>query len=188
MIVALILLNTSIVSKLAGYYFGGITTFIYMLLNIAMVILFIMKMVQIYKNISIHQNKEEIQFLIEPVTKVTILSSISLFFTTATLTLFAASHIPSVNYVQEYVSVLDLYTNFGCVILCDKSFKNIYEKLFGKCLANKCNECWMAMVVGGDNDKTTKKENQMEKSMNTHMTINSEVEITATTNNESEEM
>ena len=134
---------------------SSITTLMSLLLvTISLVILFIHKLVQVYRNLNEREHNKETEFLMEPITKVTILSSISLFITLMNAFLWGIYNFsgnPRIIWnICVYISTLDLYSNFICVLFCEKAFKDKYFMICS-CLDLKCRDCWRSIVVDKKN-------------------------------------
>ena len=124
------------------------------MLTTSLVIIFISKLIQVYKSIKYEGN----QFLIKPITKITILSSISISITFISILLFATFiTIKSQNLFIEiagsWIGLLDLYTNFLCVIICYGPFK-MYYMVLCKCVDKRCFRCWSYMITNKNNQQS----------------------------------
>ena len=138
------------------------------LVTLSLVGLFIRKLTQVYRTLNKREYNEETEFLMEPITKVTILCSISLTMTLINL-LFGVAWIFSDHNVIigkfcDYTGTMDLYTNFVCMSLCDKVFKEKYLMICS-CLDNKCEKCWK-QIVNIDDDKSTAKQKAFHLELN----------------------
>eukprot|EP01084_Bolivina_argentea_P227751 384698_1 len=107
----------------------------YILLSISMIILFTHKLTQTYK-----QSVSD-ESIITAITKLTLLTTISITFTFIDGILSAAVlgvstdskyHI-WIDILSDYATVLDTFTNFCCVVLTFQSFKRYYIVLCGCC-------------------------------------------------------
>ena len=116
---------------------------IYIILLILLVILFIYKLIQVYNNE--HNN----DVLIGAITKMTILASLSVIITfldaISTILYFRLNDIYS-EWTSIFISLIDLYTNFICIIFSYKIFKPFYHILC-KCLDSKCRACWIKLIT-----------------------------------------
>ena len=111
---------------------------------ISMVILFVYRLIQVYK--TEHDN----EILIGAITKITILVSISVSVTmvdlvTTTLYRYVA-HSILLQWIFSYVALFDVYTNFICVIMCYKMFKKYYQNVCS-CMDIKCRICWNKLIA-----------------------------------------
>eukprot|EP01083_Nonionella_stella_P186754 684668_1 len=115
------------------------------ILIISLVILFIYKLMQVYKCME----EESSTMLATVITKTTILFSISVVATFMDyITIFLRTETPNnrvLNWIQEYITICDLCTNFLCTIMSFKSFKMYYSKICA-CLDSKCRSCWAEVV------------------------------------------
>lgn len=104
---------------------------------------------QVYKNLNKTEYNEETEFLIEPITKITILCAVSLMITLLNMSLsilwVVMDYSAILGKIGNYSMTLDIYTNFLCVIFCDKIFKQRYLCICS-CLDDKCRRCWKDMV------------------------------------------
>ena len=119
-----------------------ITLLSLLVVTISLVILFIYKLIQVYRNLNEREYNKETEFLMEPITKVTILCSISLFITLVNLFLmgiWVLSRSMIIGKFCNYTGTMDLYTNFICVLFCEKVFKDKYLMICS-CLDTKCKD------------------------------------------------
>ena len=132
-------------------YLGSVIGMLdYFLLTILLVALFIHKLIQIYRDLNKRGYNEETEFLIEPITKVTILCSISLLMTLINVTvimLWIVNQNTIIGKFGNYTAMMDIYTNFICALFCNKMFKEKYL-MTCSCLDKKCRRCWKKIVNG----------------------------------------
>ena len=128
----------------------------YFLVTLSLVALFIHKLIQVYRNLNQREYNQETEFLMEPITKVTILCSISLIVTLINVLFCFAWIMMGYSAVLgkfcNYTGTMDLYTNFICILFCNKMFKSRYLMICSG-LDKKCRECWKKIVniEEGDN-------------------------------------
>ena len=115
--------------------------------------LFIHKLVIVYK-IDHRNNDNSDNALMTPITKLTILISLSLIISLfhiggATLSILYPNEVTV--FIKQIFAVLDHYTNFVNVMLTYKMFDGYYGKICGP-LHNLCTKCWMKLIDGGKGD------------------------------------
>ena len=125
-------------------YIMQLCAWILLILIISTVVLFIYKLIQVYKT----ENNNEI--LINAITKITILFTMSICIsfinlTTTVLYRYGANNI-GLQWVFNYIALFDFYTNFICVIMSFKLFKIWYGRICS-CFDNKCRICWTSIIV-----------------------------------------
>eukprot|EP01084_Bolivina_argentea_P201287 344080_1 len=111
-------------------------------LSISLVILFIYKLIEVFKG------SQSDPALISAVTKLSLLNTLSISITfldgIVTVAFFSVSnesrHFEWIDIVSDYMTALDTFTNFCCIVLCYKSFKFYYGKLCQPADA-KCRIC-----------------------------------------------
>eukprot|EP01083_Nonionella_stella_P043961 118574_1 len=116
------------------------------ILIISVVVLFIQKLMQVYKCAG-HD-----EALMGIITKTAILSLLSITMTILSPTCLAISmSVPNVHvqWVANVFVLLDVYTNFVCVALCDRYYSTYYFKICG-CLDRRCHV--MCREMAGVND------------------------------------
>ena len=164
-IVALVILGgrgLSIVSISNLYILGAVLGFSWLFINVSLVVLFVYKLIQVYRHLNEREYNEETEFLMEPITKVTILCSISLAMSLMFCILMGIFSV-NFNYILgkflNYLSTMDMYTNFLCIVLCDKMFKQRYLCLCSF-VDKKCRLCWKRIVIEDmDEDEERYKQN-----------------------------
>ena len=144
-------------SKLIFSIFAGILLFMFISLMISLVILFVFKLIQVYKqlgmnaddNKEIHGNKS----VVSAITKTTILTSTSIIITFLNgIVAMIRLNNPNNAYlawIANLFVLLDVYTNFLCVIMCYKAFGRYYKN-FCKCFDIKCRKCWVNIIYAGN--------------------------------------
>eukprot|EP01084_Bolivina_argentea_P265102 449237_1 len=117
-------------------------------LMISLVSLFAYKLIQVYK----HLEDSSDDSLVAAITKPTILVSVSVFVTfirlislTIRIQFLSWSDYMILKWVDDYITICDIYTNFVCVILSYKVFKIYYIKLCSVS-DSKCRNCWSNIV------------------------------------------
>ena len=170
-LITFILRGLQILSSYMLYVMAIGLFFYFLLVTISLVILFIYKLLQVYKNLNKDEYNEETEFLIEPITKVTILSSISVTMTLINavfcITYVLYDYSAIVGKFCNYTGTLDVYTNFLCIIFCNKMFKKNYQQICSN-LDKRCNNYWKMMV---SEDKQIG--DVLPPKIKLHMTINS---------------
>lgn len=139
---------------------------------ISIVTIFIRKLILVYNN-----DKLNNESLINAITKSTILTSISLFLTLLhIITNILISNESTDTYFTEwlnhYITIGDIYTNFVCVILCFKSFQGCYDKV---CVAmdNKCHSWWRHLLNFDEKMVRRVTEEDQNEVSNTEVTVHS---------------
>ena len=129
---------------------------------VALNILFIRKLIIVYGNTAqsvrnsvsdqTEREKADHKSLVTPITKLTVLLSISVITTILDLTtsiLYVFIRIEFVRFIAESMAVIDLYTNFMNVMLTYAVFKKHYYRICG-CMDKKCRKCWLGIIMGDD--------------------------------------
>ena len=134
--------------------------------NLSLLILFVTKLVTVYKSLSETQNESEIEFLLKPITRVTILSAISIFTTFINGIGWIIHGIVFTHYTEwmmDYITTMDIFTNFLCIILSNNLFEKPYQMLCS-CVHRNCQMCWTNIVTNkGANDNKVGIEMQMKR-------------------------
>ena len=91
--------------------------------------------------------------VVSAITKTTILTSISIIITFSNA-IVAMIRINNPNdiytaWIANYFVLLDVYTNFLCVIMCYKAFRRYYKTLCS-CFDIKCRKCWVNVIYAGN--------------------------------------
>eukprot|EP01083_Nonionella_stella_P081374 224111_1 len=125
----------------------SITGFILLtLVMISLLILYIVKLISVYKSIEFANDK----FLVNAITKTTILASFSILITIFNIIIIASSggnpSSDAVQWLQFFMTLCNIYINFLCVVLFYHHFKPLYTKCCS-CFDTKCNKCWEVLVV-----------------------------------------
>ena len=127
---------TSILSNTLLYAMAALTMMFMLILIISIIILFTMKLMKI------HRNKFD-EGVISVVTKIIILTSITLTLTFANLVVISLRVLmfsPLTFILSWNVSIWDIFTNFLCMVLSYNMFNNYYLKLCGPC-DTSCHHC-----------------------------------------------
>ena len=126
---------------------------------IALVILFINKLIQVYK---IDHSKDENLSLISSITKIVILTTYYVLLTVIQSVWYQIKRmkIEDDNYrmydwIGAYILILDIFMNYICIVLCFRSFKMNYIKLC-KWMDLMCRKCWI-VIIPRANDAVTMK-------------------------------
>ena len=125
-------------------YISILSILAYALTNISLVIFFIYKMVNLYKQLSRLKDKNDIAFLLVPITKVAILSTLSFVMTVATACYVIIGNItgnPNLAWFGYFIAIFDIFTNFLCIMLSHKLFDHEYQ-LLCSCIDTICQRCW----------------------------------------------
>eukprot|EP01084_Bolivina_argentea_P252957 424780_1 len=142
-IIIIIVANNMRAMFMATYFF------LFIMIMSSLVILFIFKLIQVYK-LSPETNNDQ---LVTAITKTTILTSISL---SSTFMNFIGNAIfPSVGvaiqWVCHYFAVMDVLTNFVCIMMSYNAFRMYYVLLCPFC-DSKCRVCCSRIVTKSNND------------------------------------
>lgn len=136
------------------YLFIG-ALLLYMTIMLSMTILFIQRLVKIYRMDAGNNNQNEKQ-LVTPITRLTILVSISMIITLLfciILLIESFTRTIMMEYIASCAAVADLYTNWVTAMLTDKRLENkLYFRVCGY-PHNGCNNCWIK-VLGIQNQKS----------------------------------
>ena len=155
-----------------------IEVLIYSLVTLSLVGLFIHKLIQVYRNLNKREYNDKTEFLMEPITKVTILCSISLMVTLINLLFGVAWMVfdrnPIIGKFCNYTGTMDLYTNFICILLCNKIFKEQYLVIC-LCLDKRCKEKWKQIVYVQDHHGNTS--NNSPSRVNSTSTVSHDIEL-----------
>ena len=121
----------------------GVIIFIYILImNVWLVFLFIFKLIQTYGC------EEADESLIELITKISILCFTSAF-TVLLTSIFVSLSLEITSYhwyfILDIFVIMDLYTNFLCVLLSFRYFDRFYLTIC-KCCDHQCYECWRRCI------------------------------------------
>ena len=113
---------------------------------ISLVILFVSKLINVYKT-NINGKNDS---LVNGVTQTTILTTISVFLTLLhSRFIIIGMNAPESwiwpKWTVAFVILLDMYTNFLCVVLCLKSNRKYYVK-WCKCCDKCCRKCWIKII------------------------------------------
>ena len=127
---------------------GGIIAFI--ILTISMLILFVRRLIHVYKSLEFVDRS----FAVEAITRVMVLTSISLLMTLLDALTWITGHLWLDKFPRalSYVLLLDIYTNFLCVGLSYTVFKMFYNNwcsYIDKC----CRNCWIGLIDCYDGNK-----------------------------------
>eukprot|EP01083_Nonionella_stella_P089054 248475_1 len=138
---------------------------LYWICFVSLVILFMYKLTRVYKSLQYEDN----QFLIKPMTKVTILASVSLSCTFANLVWFAVclqTDPLALERIGDWIALLDIFSNFLCVTMSYKAFKNVYVKMCGFA-DTRCDAYWTQKLKEDVKTQSMQALNtlEMEKSM-----------------------
>ena len=124
-----------------GLYLIGIVVVIIIGIMIGLMVLYIRKLINVYKL------SEGDQYFMGIITKTTICTLISLsFFFFAYIPFFAVQSMTGYSYwILDLAVITDIYSNYICVIVAYPMFGTYYVKLCGK-LDVKCRLCWGRMI------------------------------------------
>lgn len=126
--------------------FGFVVTGCLILLFIAwimfLVSLFIYKLINVYKNVSAENNG-----LIRVITKITILSIVSICSSFLYLSIFFIARNKNIHLklARDYMQLVSTYMNFICVLLSYNCFDAFYGKSCGK-MDIECTKCWSLLA------------------------------------------
>eukprot|EP01083_Nonionella_stella_P087832 244520_1 len=141
--IAIYVIDPAIVIE--SLYFGVIFLILFIALITSLAILFIYKLLSVYKCNAINLNQYDPE-LVAVITKTTILMGISV---TTTLIDTINTIISDDNSVYAWICYLittvDLFTNFLCIMLQFKPFKHYYI-LLCSCFDTKCRLCWASIA------------------------------------------
>eukprot|EP01084_Bolivina_argentea_P119584 212004_1 len=145
-ILLIILLVALITARLIAVVFWYMFVLYYLMtiiLTISMTTLFINKLVKSYKNINTDEG------LIDMITKTFMLSQMSLFITimVPVIAIFVSDI-----YLRQLIMLLDLYTNFLCIVFSYGTFLKYYMKMCGFCHV-KCKIICYKIIIGGSDIK-----------------------------------
>ena len=130
---------------------AGVVLLLFIGLMISLVILFIIKLVNVYKSSGMSENTGADKSVVSAITKTTILTTISVSMTLVNA-IVAIWRLNTDNiyiiWFQNYFVLLDVYTNFLCVILSYTAFVKYYQTLC-KCMDIKCRSCWVRIIYAG---------------------------------------
>ena len=134
--------------------------FAILLLMISIIILTVKKLMHVYRETFKYFNKEYMDEDNDPtvaaITKLTILSSLSITLTVISISVASYRLTADRNNVYLWcfgtaVSILDIYANFISGIMCYKTF-DIYYKTICRCVDFRCRRCWMTIINKKDQD------------------------------------
>ena len=102
------------------------------------------------------QNEDGLKHTITKTSLLTLISTCNTIF--AYIVIAVWTYIDSIHFsfMRDILIILDMYTNFVCVLLSYKYFDGYYDKLCGKC-DNGCDRLWTKIFV----DKNQGMINQM---------------------------
>eukprot|EP01084_Bolivina_argentea_P252958 424781_1 len=142
-IIIIIVANNMRAMFMATYFF------LFIMIMSSLVILFIFKLIQVYK-LSPETNNDQ---LVTAITKTTILTSISLgstFMSVIGNVIFPFVGV-AIQWVCHYISLMDLLTNFVCIMMSYNAFRMYYVLLCPFC-DSKCRVCCSRIVTKSNND------------------------------------
>lgn len=136
---------------------GGFVSFLFcftMGLCAWLAFMFIYKLFKVHKqHVLRHQDHTDGTNTILPIiTKNTILSFISIALTFIAFLAWSATigvEQKTIVYISDYLFLLDIYTNFGCILLTYKFFDQVYYMLLGE-LDAKCRLCCHGIVANSN--------------------------------------
>ena len=139
---------------------GSMVVLFVLILMISMVILFIYKLIYVYRdtvaNVSNNDTVDN-EVIIGAITKLTILNSISTVITLIVLGCFVYGintglrSNPVFHIFYVLMSILEYYSNFLSAIMCYKKYEGYYKYLC-KYMDNNCRICWRKIVnIDGNN-------------------------------------
>eukprot|EP01084_Bolivina_argentea_P030205 56003_1 len=134
------------------YIIFGLNHTFLIFMSLALVILYIYKLVIVYTQYNNDFN------LIQIITKTCILALTSIIFSLITVSFIVYKYgtDTDVFYMHSITNILtsfDISTNFLTVMLCMKYFDKYYHKLCGICIHKQCESCWYYIM-----DKSLKKQ------------------------------
>ena len=149
----IILFTANIASQSLWLISMAIAYLLVIIYMIALVILFINKLIIVYQS---YHSKDENLLLLSSITKIVNLTSFSVVMTAISLIAyqFKKSKENDENYklydwISAYILICDIFTNYMCIVLCFKSFKIYYSKLC-KHMDTICRCCWIRILPKAD--------------------------------------
>ena len=145
------------------YYYHTITSIMLAIcgllvvtLTVFLVCLFVNKLYITHKRNMSQQNEDGLKHTITKTSLLTLISTCNTIF--AYIVIAVWTYIDSIHFsfMRDILIILDMYTNFVCVLLSYKYFDGYYDKLCGKC-DNGCDRLWTKIFV----DKNQEMINQM---------------------------
>ena len=163
----------NLVSTRIGYTFSVILMVYYVIMSSSLVTLFIKKLLSIYRRL----DHEDAEFLIKPITKTTILATVAIpliFINASVLLIYTYFYSIYIEWICKFVGLIDIYSNFICIILCNKMFQSNYLKICSR-LDKLCNIFCTKIAdnMEGDNLKQT----HVAIDRNTSVTSNNQDEL-----------
>lgn len=125
------------------------------ILIISMMVLFIRKLIQIYKNAFLTTETDDSTLWISTITKTTLLTFISILLTLLSPISLAMANVTKSTHavwVSNFMVLFDVYTNFICVTLSYNHHADHYNKLCG-CMDSQCRKMWTKMVTSKSGDE-----------------------------------
>ena len=147
----------------------SLTVLLWIFLGLSIMILFIHKLIQVYKLYYQKQSDDDDDSeLIGVITRLCILTLSSILFTFFIPIAYMFTHTNSLEYIYLFATLIDIATNFWLIMLTFDSMNGCYSKLCG-CINSKCQNCWMkrleinirketAKVQARDNTETAKED------------------------------
>ena len=127
---------------------------LYIVLMISLTILFISKLVKIYKNTKDAVEDESNQELVGSITRLTLLISLSMIISLIVVIITGIRgfiQTETTRFIVHCSVVFDLYTNFVNTMLTQQLFDNEYNRICGYC-DKRCRECMKGMVQNKESD------------------------------------
>ena len=142
-----------------AYYVGSMILFMVLLVHLSMAILIISKLLKVYQSEMKRSSADTNEHIIAAITKLTILSIMTL---TTTLILdglllwYSITFDPTVEgfFIYSAFRLLDGYTTFLCTIMCYTVFKEDYVRACG-CVDTRCRICWRRAIAKNNNDSVS---------------------------------
>ena len=108
-----------------------------LLLMMALLSIFVYKLLIVHRDCAQKQGQES---FINSITRATLLSSISIFATLLNIIASPIHYYVYPSHIWLFIPMIDLFTNFLCVMMCFKSFTNNY-KILCACCDHQCRKC-----------------------------------------------
>jgi len=122
-------------------------------LTSSLLIVFVGRLLRVYKSLEFVDNS----FAVNAITRLMVLTSISLIMTFLDVLSFVIHAVSEVKYKRgfTYVILLDVFTNFLCVSLSYAAFKNYYTAICS-CYDHQCRICWTKVIECCNKEKHDK--------------------------------